>query len=544
MTEPRTRQRGWLEQLTTLALAALLFIVLASQLQSLFVFPQPNALRWFGDETWLMTEARSQVTEGVSRYPLAVGTSLTQSKGAVLGMTWLSGVLYGVPALVLHGSVVSVGRMVTMLIGLSLLGLFYFGAMRWKVDRRIALLGMILLVANRAFFFASHSCRTDLLAGAIVFAVVIALELRHKCGPDSLRSIELILLGSGLSFFAVSSSLHLLTLLFPIGIFYLWRFGALRDWRASLIASGAAIGMFALLLAIYLLTTHSLSLWTFTAGNSQFNDVVHEVPILRPFSRSVQAANLMIRTKFFLTEAPIYLAIIPILIGWIGYSLYKKDSKALHATLAIPVLLVLLSWLFLNGAQITYLTHLLPVLAFATMVIVNRWTRHLSSALMLGLALAVAMPLAITATRDARAAEEEANKISNANHVAVARIMAAIRHQGSLRERPRILTEPYSLDALTCYDSIDVATDHFISFPEKRETTSEFLHHNNIRYVVLFNSPAYPKDRPEDDPFYRDVNHACTKVLRVTGTLGDMGRTYFEPSASLIDTLTLLRVND
>src|SRR4051812_31430565 len=100
--------------------------LLILQFSSLCIFPTPNSLRWYGDETWLMSEAHSQITTGVVRYPMALGSTLEHSKGVVLSMTWLSSLLYGLPIALIHADPLSIGRTVTAALSLLLLILFYF----------------------------------------------------------------------------------------------------------------------------------------------------------------------------------------------------------------------------------------------------------------------------------------------------------------------------------------------------------------------------------------------------------------------------------
>src|SRR5947208_2169201 len=71
VTAPRD-QYSWL----TILLLGATVIILGLQLLSLYTTPRPDCDRWHGDETWLMREFQTQMTEGVMRYPEAVGATI------------------------------------------------------------------------------------------------------------------------------------------------------------------------------------------------------------------------------------------------------------------------------------------------------------------------------------------------------------------------------------------------------------------------------------------------------------------------------------
>src|SRR3979411_2307352 len=101
-------QRWWGRGLLVMALFALAF-----QARTLYVFPVPDSLNyWYGDESWLMSEERTQMETGVSHPPYALGATINQQVGLVLGSTWLSSVLYGTPALIFQHSypMIYIGR--------------------------------------------------------------------------------------------------------------------------------------------------------------------------------------------------------------------------------------------------------------------------------------------------------------------------------------------------------------------------------------------------------------------------------------------------
>ncbi len=514
-----------------LAMAAVLFVL---QCRSLFIFPQANSLRWFGDETWLMSEAIQQIATGIVRYPLAIGSTLAQGKGLVLSMTWLSTLLYGLPGWIVGHNVVAVGRIVTSVLAISLLGLIYGCSRSMGASRLASSFVVLLLVSTRSFFFASHSARPDLLAGLIVLAFVTICTKLVREGKD--RTARWWFgYGAVILFLSLSSSIHLLTLLGPVSLYFLWRLGGLRSWNYAVSAIVGAVGMVAIMVAVYYFTTGNIALFSVTAGPVQFQDVLSSIPIRRPFSRSVQVANIIIRLKQFVHEAP-QVFLLPLLLP-----VFLRRMSEVSRTLYVALSIVLLSWLLLEGAEINYLMHLLPLLFLALAMGVSaveaRWKN---------LSLVILCTIAILSFeydyRDSSEAFASASGIDKSNQAGIKNIEAQIGSSWHGAGKPRVVSEPISLDRLSQDTSIEAMTDHFISFPLRTEPLNEFFQREHVDYVVLYNSPVYPKDRPRDDPFYKVVASSGTLITRYVGMSGDMGRDYFGHS-NWQDTLLLFQMH-
>jgi hypothetical protein len=513
-------------------MAAILF---ASQLRSLFVFPEPNSLRWFGDETWLMSEAHEQISTGIVRYPLAIGSQLEYGKGLVLSMTWLSSVLYGVPVWISSNDLVAVGRIVTAALALLMLGALYGCSRKLGASRFASALAVLLLISTRSFFFASHSARPDVLAGMIVL-LVIALGTRYSEQIPQISQSKRWWLGYGMvfMFLAVSSSIHLLTLLSPLALFLFWRITenekALKSRKQAAVAAAiGALSMLAIFILAYYAANGSLDL--FPASSGQFHDVLHSIPILRPFSRSVQVSNTVIRFKQVIAEAPVIL-ILPLIAPLVW-------KRGVRHTVAIASFLVGLSWLLLEGSEINYLIHLLPIfflgLALATSRLVDRWNASWVSF------AALAVIVFIFGWHDASKAFESASSIDASNRNTAQTIEAQITSTWPYISKPLVLTEPPTLDRLSQDTSIRIMTDHFISFPLWKVPLDSFFAREHLNYAVLYNSPAYPKDRPHNDPFYQDVARSGRLIGRSIGISGDVGRDYFDHS-DWQDTILLFKL--
>ncbi len=501
-------------------MAAVLF---ASQLRSLFVFPEPNSLRWFGDETWLMSEAIQQITTGVVHYPLAIGSQLEYGKGLVLGMTWLSALLYGLPAWTVGHNPVAVGRGVTAVLALLLLVALYASSRMLGASRLASALVVMLLISTRSFFFASHSARPDLLAGMIVM-LAVAIGTRYSARNAGIihTSLWWFAYGAIFMFFAVSSSIHLLTLLAPVALFFLWRFtnnGKIHSTvRAAFWSAVGWLAMRGALIFAYYAANGSLEL--FPKSASQFHDVLHSIPILHPFSRSVQVANIVTRIKQIIAEATV-IVVLPfiILFAW---------KRGVRHTFAIASLLVGISWLLFEGAEITYLIHLLPLLflglAIALTRLAERWNVTWVPITALGVIVFV------FSLRDSARAFENASAIDVSNRNAARMIKTQIASTWHAASMPRVLTEPPMLDRLSQDTSIQIMTDHFLSFPLRIEPLDSFLAREHVNYAVLYNSPTYPKNRARDDPFYRGIHRSGLLIASYIGTSGDVGRDYFHHS--------------
>lgn len=288
--------------------------------------------------------------------------------------------------------------------------------------------------------------------------------------------------------------------------------------------------MLILLIVAYYLANNSLVL--FPASAEQFHDVLHSIPILRPFSRSVQFANALIRFKQFVSEAPAVLLLVPVVpFVW---------RRGVRHTFAIATSLVALSWLLLEGSEINYLIQILPLLFLGFAIAVSRLADRWSFAFVPALLLAIVV--FIFGWRDSAKAFENASSLDASNQEAARIIVSKILSSWPRDSKPLVLTEPVMLDRLSQDSSIRIMTDHFISFPMQSEPLDSFFVREQVNYAVLYNSPVYPKDRPRDDPFYQSVEQSGQLIARYAGRCGDMGRDYFH-SSNWEDTILLFKLN-
>lgn len=474
-----------------------------------------------------MSEARTQITTGIVRYPMALGSTLAESKGLVLSMTWLSSLLYGLPAAIVSADPVSVGRVVTAALSIALL-ITLFSASRSLGTSRIAgLIALSLLVSSRAYLFASHSCRTDLLAGLIVLLFV----WRMIVDKSDHTARWWLAYGAAIVFLCLSSSIHLLTLLAPVALFLAWRRGAFAQWRTSAAVMTGAILMLAVLVSIYALSMHSLTL--FNPHAHQFGDVLSSIPILRPFSRSVQVANVVIRAKQLWSEAPVALFGLAI----IGIGAWRQG---INRDLLFCAVIVTLSWLFLEGAEVNYLMHILPIVFLCFGLALSQLIVRRGQIVALA---GLTMLLVSISAYDALIARSIGYRLDRSNEFTTQSIARKIASTWPHSGLPLVLSEPPSLERLSYLSQIRVMTDHFISLPERDEPIDSTLSRLHVKYAVLYNSPAFPKQREQVDSLYRVLMRHGTVIDREIGTTGDIGRKYFAP-AQWQDTLILIQLHE
>src|SRR5947209_13858405 len=154
-------------------LAMMLSVVLWTNWQSLYYYPTPNSwIYWAGDETQAMSESVSQVQHGIYAYPQAVGSVFENGAGIIKGSVWLTSVMYGSVALLVHGNVVDVGRTISFVLGLVLLLAVYWLLRTQSVHPAIALCAVLMLASTDCFLIMSHTARPDILISISILSII------------------------------------------------------------------------------------------------------------------------------------------------------------------------------------------------------------------------------------------------------------------------------------------------------------------------------------------------------------------------------------
>ena len=181
-------------RLEGLALFVLVIVVLVFfylSCRSLYVFPVPDSYRWYGDETqtWMLLGWKNLLAHGRLTVPIALGSTLEQAQGLLLGSSWVPAVCYGLPQLVLSKEIdpITIGRSVTMAFALATLLVIGGTSYRLRLPTSARLLTLALLVTTRSFTFASHSARYDMMTGFAVVAFIAFFLLRVNPSGQSAK---------------------------------------------------------------------------------------------------------------------------------------------------------------------------------------------------------------------------------------------------------------------------------------------------------------------------------------------------------------------
>lgn len=374
-SEPRgSRLVAW----AILTVSLLLFLV---QLGTLYVVPIPDAVRWGGDETWLMREFGNQAHHGVMAYPESFDGT-TRTDGLLAGSMWVEALLYGAAGNTFSPahSLVDVGRTVTAVISLALLTLVWIVCRRLRVSRELSAIAVLLLVSSRAFVLATHSARYDILTGAALLAMLATLSV---LAPRRRTGWPLVLAGA-LAVGGIIFSRHLLTLALAVSIMFAVRQKLWDDLKRFFAYASGAIVTLGILILAYVAGAKELTLFGHGGGFGSYDFVLRQLPILRPFSRSVQVSNLMERYDLLTNEAPGLLLAILIAIGVaVSYLIWRAVLRLLHKDVQVTTgldqrffvtsaFLSLLAWLLLQGARPYYAMHILPV-AIVAAALVLQW---------------------------------------------------------------------------------------------------------------------------------------------------------------------------
>ena len=533
-----------IEQVSIWLLMVFIAIVLISQTRSLYIFPQPDGARWWGDETGQMLELRAELKDGFAHIPTGLGSSVAITNGLVRGNSWLAAAIYGIPTLLFSGvtDLVTIGRTITLLLSLVLCFVMYRMLRAFDVSPTIALFAVLLLVTTRSFFFASHAARLDVAAGLSVLGFVWYLSDRFermKRAEWTPTSSWFFLYGATAILFS-TLSIHLLTLLGLLSIYMLSRFGAVRKPRYILSASAGAIVMLAVLLIIYKLSGAPFTVFGLnpinTASSNQFQNVARSLPIERPLARSVQIANVLERLQGLWSEATIFLIVL--LICGILFLIIQRKSRVNNRDSFFfgAVVIILIAWLFFQSPALYYYIHVLPL--FIVAIAIGISSRDKNNRMLLLILTACAIPMALLSISDTLVAGNVSRTIERDNHAAMNAALSTVRSDSNRT----VLAQNPAIAFLERQRDIHLMTAHLISFPLTIAPIAETLHDLNVRSILLY-APGDGSVYSEDYQKLRPVADSIgTIVLKQTGTLFDVYRDYFKRDIRYPDTLILYKL--
>lgn len=497
----------------------------AYELRLLYTTPMYDSYLWWGDESWLMLEFRSQIVSGYFHHPFAFGSSLHATSGLLFSNMWLTALVYGLPAAVLRNfDIVSLGRTITAIVAGILLFATYWSARRAETGRLASALAVLLLVTTRTFYLTSHSARYDALSALaiLLFFIYLLTRGRQRMTPGSAFIVGLGLTGSLLI------SVHiLLTLAFAAPLVVLLRS---EDRMRSLGAFclGAVIPLAIFVIIAVASGAHSVFGYSGTSG---FFSQVQNVPALRPFSRSVQLANIEQRFDMALRLAgPLTLLAGCALIIAIIPGIRRRHSLPMWW---LPIS-ALVSWLlFESSAPTSYLIYIIPVVAVWVAVLLSPLPRFVLT--LIGLALVLLLPSSIMSA-------ESLGDTLTANNVLA--VHEAAQFVKAHPQKGPVLTINLAVHQLL-QEGLPIMTTQFIEFPATTLPVDSVLRKNDVHYLLLYQSPLHPDYMREILPLTRVAKERGTLVYSRAGLMTDIARDYFRPSdRTKLDTLQLYLLHD
>lgn len=530
-----------LNRSTDFVLALLLLGLLAFQASSLFVFPVPDSIRWFGDESWLMTESIATIETGTVHHPHALSSTLHAPKAFLpVGAAWIRTALYGLPGYLLFPEMnpVLVGRVVTWILSLLMAGLVL-----WFVTRRTGkaangLIAALALVSTASYFFSSHSARPDLLKGLIILGISAYISTdRFRNAPDmKWFGATLVSLLS-----AIWLPFHLYFHLIAIcGLAFMMYRGFKQPQAWMWIGAGIVASLLATALLQFVFSGELL-LSGPEGHKAEFSDVTRDIPVLRLFSLSAQLSVLTRRLELLWLEAPLMFALLPAA----GYLLWHKRSQLL----ADPDLRLLsfgfaslFVWYFLQRIHPAYTIQMLPLFIASSVCVISGAV--LSRPLKWVGTLAVMIAVILSAWQ-AYAGGVNGRLWSVSGHKAIAELRDSISPASG---KPMVMVEAFATMPLLNDTSIKLMTTHFQFFPIREESIAETISRHEVEYGILFNTSRYGYDRNAIDPLVRTMQQHGKLVAYRAGDFFDIGKEYFSlddgaRDDAKSDTLFLYRID-
>lgn len=532
--------------------------VFGLQLRTLYTVPVFDSVRWGGDETWLMREFGNQALHGAMAYPESFrapdgGSIPTRTDGVLAGSMWVDALMYGVPGFIFFPGhdYVSVGRTVTTALALALIASLYFILRKLGTTPLLASASVLLMVLCQGFVWVTHSARYDLLTGLTLIWYCYYLSRIRE--PSRLR----MTIAGAIGVLIICASRHLLMLSLPATLVFLYGH---RVWKQPVQMlswlMGAVIAAVVLVL-IYVMGTHEFSLFGRGGAEGSYSFVIHQIPILRPFSRNVQVSNLMERFHLFTVDAPGMLLLIAIAIlftilykfrqWWLlrsGKHLKIASTNEQRFFLQCCVLCTI-SWLLTEGSRPYYLFHILPILIIGSAIILELWrevfaTRWFGEAgaivmMIIAIALGVGHAIPSPALGEAIARDQEA---------VIPRFLKEATNDSS--RKSGILLDVAGLDRAITDTAHEVLTLDMFQPPSNAVSLVKKLDANKIDYVVLRSSAV----GTPFEPGRALIPHVLDSIGEVQdsalGFFYDDGRNYEAGLSQLIDqgldTLRLYRI--
>ncbi len=540
-----------MERLFSFALLGISLVVLFAQLRSLFYLPVFDSYLWWGDESWLMVEWKEQILHGVFRHPYALAATMHFGNGSLLNCQWLTALLYGLPQVLIGASSdpVTIGRCITAFCAILLVTSMYYVLRQTKAPHLLSIFGLLLLITARSFILTSHSARYDILTSLVLLWLFYYCSGKSKLHPVLFGLLLPALLLISVHVFVLGASL------WALGCYLRGYWRAVRD--ASLVIVGIILGAVVLYLATFIVG-QSGGLLSGAAGTG-FDRNLEDVPLLRPFSRSVQFTNLVQRWKVLVEMAPFILSFsVMAVMLWLTARLRNVRARAGKlSSLTLGALLIILSWLALeSSAPTSYLIYILPIVIVAGVASVARMLERTNASA--GLAIAsmillfmISAALSAYSYTETKLAATKGLMRESDNLNAIDLSIQAIQKDAAEQHvvRPMILVQAPAVDealrllAADAGHSFHVMTTQFIEYPATNLSADQIMQQQHIGYMLLYSSGAKPFYMREVDPLIRAASTRGTMIVRAIQPMTDIGKQYFEDvKTAENDTLTVYRM--
>ncbi len=487
----RIRARSRSEIILAVFFGLVLCSLLIEQPLSLYTAPRPDAVRWYGDETWQMRQFQTQMREGILHNPDAPGSSIFHNNGILPNSLWIDAALYGVPELIIFPtfSPVTIGRSVTFLIAVSLLAYAYWMQRKKGVAPWIALCACILLVASRAFFFASHSARYDLFIafGALLSIDFLSHIFRSFQNGEPIARREKILLAA-FPALCLAWNIHLtrIELLPYLALLIVF---AVKNYRKALLLLAANAAVIILLLIPALILVSPWSLFNAGTGHSMLGETFGNNPVMRVFSPSILRSAMMERFSGLQSEAPVALdcSLVFIVFGIISLFFRNQDDKRSEFILLLFLFLSFFSWALTLRYVPYYGIHLLPSIVICSSIIAwMAYKKIASNILRRFLSLLFVFIVLFAAYRsfgDAVIANSRGKIIAASTQKAVSEAMASMQTNGDIQV-PTVLVGLQLQDNVLPIKGIRAINSLYQEYPDSRMTLDEFLKREHVDYIL------------------------------------------------------------
>jgi hypothetical protein len=306
------------------------------------------------------------------------------------------------------------------------------------------------------------------------------------------------------------------------------------------------VGAASVISLIYWIGAGEFSLFGRGGSLGSYGFVIGQIPMLRPFSRSVQVSNMVERLHLFLLDQTgIILLIVTALLLALIYKIWqwRLSRRDIRLRLAITQsqkfflvasVLCTIGWVLLEGSRPYYLFHIAPLIIIAGAVMLELWTEVYPSQWQ-ARAMGITIPIIgiFLQANHALPATTLGNAIENDQASAIHRLLQnAIPING---HKPRVLFDVAGLDRALTDTEVQVLTLDMFQPPPNAKDAVEKLTRNQIDYVVLRSSPVSTPFEPGRAllPHVLDsIGEARDSAL---GFFYDDGRTYDESLSQLID---------